>query len=63
MIFLMLRARLELARLTAQASKTCVATNYTISACFNCQKTSKFEFIVFGCESLARRFSGDLFRQ
>lgn len=26
------RARLELARLTTQASKTCVATNYTISA-------------------------------
>ena len=62
-IGLVLRARLELARLTAWASKTHVATNYTISAAFDCQKTSKFEFIVFGCESLARHFSGNLFRQ
>jgi hypothetical protein len=59
---LVLRARLELARLSAWASKTHVATNYTISARLNCQKTSKFEFIVFGNESLARHFSPKLFR-
>ena len=54
-IGMVLRARLELARLTALAPKTSAATNYAISARF-CQITSKFEFIVFGCESLARHF-------
>ncbi len=46
------RARLELARLTAQASKTCVATNYTISAA---QFSTNFEFNESNDECLADR--------
>ena len=37
-IELVLRARLELARLTALAPKTSAATNYAISADFICKK-------------------------
>ena len=53
---MVLRARLELARLTALAPKTSAATNYATSAkiwkIFN-----NFEFIGLERECLARQFS------
>jgi hypothetical protein len=48
---IMPRARLELARLAARASKTRVAANYTISAHL---KAAKFQFSEQDRESLAR---------
>lgn len=62
-MFLVLRARVELARLTAQASKTCAATNYAISARLFAKNQANIEFIFFGNESLARHFQRKLFRQ
>ncbi len=50
---MVLRARLELARLSAWASKTHVATNYTTSAKFSAQPNRKLEFIGLGGECLA----------
>ncbi len=51
----MLRARLELARLSALAPKTSAATNYAISAL---SKKSKFEFIELAQKCLAGTFAG-----